>query len=70
MVLKTFEEMSIEEVKEYYIKNISKSEKLRCEISLSNDLREILYKSLLCIYVLTEDIAFYETNIKKLKCKS
>lgn len=70
MVYETLNNMSIEELKKYYIENIKKSEKLRSEINLSNDPKEILYKSLLCIYVLTEDSAFYGTNIKKIKCKS
>lgn len=70
MIYKDLNSMSIEELKKYYIENINKSEKLRSEINLSNDPKEILYKSLLCIYLLTEDRAFYETNFKKLKCKS
>lgn len=70
MIYETFNNMSIEELKKYYIENINKSEKLRREISLSNDPKEILYKSLLCIYVLTEDRAFYESNLKKINCKS
>lgn len=69
MNYENFNNKSIEELKEYYIKNIYKSEKLRCEITLSNDPKEMLEKSLLCIFTLTEDIAFYKTNIKKIECK-
>lgn len=69
MNYENFDNKSIEELKEYYIKNIYKSEKLRCEITLSNDPKEMLEKSLLCIFTLTEDRAFYKTNIQKIECK-
>lgn len=66
MNYENFNNKSIEELKEYYIKNIYESEKLRREITLSEDHKEMLEKSLLCIFKLTEDVAFYKTNIKKI----
>lgn len=66
MIYEKFNNKSIEELKEYYIKNIYESEKLRREITLSEDYKEILEKSLLCIFLLTEDVAFYKTNLKKI----
>lgn len=66
MIYEKFNNKSIEELKEYYKKNIYESEKLRREITLSEDYKEMLEKSLLCILKLTEDVAFYKTNIKKI----
>lgn len=66
MITKALIEFSAEELKEYYIKKIYESERIRREITLSKDPKEMLEKSLLCIFKLTEDVAFYKTNIKKI----
>lgn len=66
MITKALIEFSAEELKEYYTKKIYESERIRREITLSKDHKEMLEKSLLCILKLTEDVAFYKTNIKKI----
>lgn len=45
--------------------HIRESEILRCEINKSNDPKEIIDKALKCISLLSGDMLFYETNIKK-----
>ena len=45
--------------------NIKKSEILRAEINKSNDLQEMLLKSLECISLMTGDETFYKINAKK-----
>lgn len=49
-----------------YSEKLRASEKVRRDISLSNNPIEILDLSLLCIYLLTDDEAFYKTNRNKL----
>lgn len=49
-----------------YSEHLKASEKVRRDINISNDPLEMLDLSLLCIYFLTDDIAFYETNRNKL----
>lgn len=50
--------------------HIRESETLRCEINKSNDPKEIIDKALKCISLLSGDMLFYETNIKKFIDKS
>lgn len=47
--------------------NIKNSELLRAEINKSTDLKEMLFKSLECIAVLTNDETFYNMNMKKIE---
>lgn len=49
-----------------YSERIKASEKVRRDINISSDPIEMLDLSLLCIYLLTDDKAFYETNRNKL----
>lgn len=50
----------------YYTDMIKASEKVRRDIGLETDLYRMLDLSLLYIYFLTGDVAFYETNRNKL----
>lgn len=54
------------ELSQYAKEKIVKSEIVRKNITLSNDPEEMLKLSLLAIYYLTGDIAFYNTNIEKI----
>lgn len=49
-----------------YSEKLKASEKVRCDINKANDPIEMLDLSLLCIYFLTGDEAFYKTNRNKL----
>lgn len=49
-----------------YSERLKASEKVRRDINMTNDPIEMLDLSLLCIYFLTDDKAFYETNRNKL----
>lgn len=54
------------ELSQYSKEKIVNSEIVRKNITLSKDKDEMLKLSLLAIYYLTGDIAFYNTNIEKL----
>lgn len=49
-----------------YSEKLKASEKVRRDINMISDPIEMLDLSLLCIYLLTDDKAFYETNRNKL----
>lgn len=49
-----------------YSEKIKASEKVRRDINIASDPIQMLDLSLLCIYFLTDDKAFYETNRNKL----
>lgn len=49
-----------------YSEKIKASEKVRRDINMTSDPIQMLDLSLLCIYFLTDDKAFYETNRNKL----
>lgn len=49
-----------------YSEKLKASEKVRRDINIASDPIQMLDLSLLCIYLLTDDEAFYKTNRNKL----
>lgn len=67
-IIKEYEECSnCLGVHKRYQENIKKSEMLRLEINKSNNLEEMLIKSLECISLMTSDETFYKINARKVE---